>query len=99
MFFYFLIKQAQEALYKHKRAVIVEGASLPSKQGLPFLAFRYFLQYDDQLIKYYYPRESDYEVLNKCHFFLKENKKKSESFKKGDNPILIYYTLNKSSKR
>lgn len=73
---------------------MVGGGIAQSKQGLPFLAFPDTF-YDDQLIKYYYPGENDYEVLKEMPFLSEENKKKSESFKKGDNPILIYYTLNK----
>ena len=70
------------------------GSIAQSKQGLPFLAFPDSF-YDDQLIKYYYPGENDYEVLKEMPFLSEANKKKSESFKRGDNPILIYYTLNK----
>lgn len=73
---------------------MVGGGIAQSKQGLPFLAFPDSF-YDDQLIKYYYPGENDYEVLKEMPFLSEANKKKSESFKKGDNPILIYYTLNK----
>jgi len=73
---------------------MVGGGIAQSKQGLPFLAFPDTF-YDDQLIKYYYPGENDYEVLKEMPFLSEANKKKSESFKKGDNPILIYYTLNK----
>lgn len=81
-------------VYRDKHSGNMVGGSIAqSKQGLPFLAFPDSF-YDDQLIKYYYPRENDYEVLKEMPFLSEENKKKSESFKKGDNPILIYYTLN-----
>ena len=82
-------------VYRDKHSGNMVGGSIAqSKQGLPFLAFPDSF-YDDQLIKYYYPGENDYEVLKEMPFLSEANKKKSESFKKGDNPILIYYTLNK----
>lgn len=82
-------------VYRDKHSGNMVGGSIAqSKQGLPFLAFPDTF-YDDQLIKYYYPGENDYEVLKEMPFLSEANKKKSESFKKGDNPILIYYTLNK----
>ena len=81
-------------VYRDKHSGNMVGGSIAqSKQGLPFLAFPDSF-YDDQLIKYYYPGENDYEVLKEMSFLSEANKKKSESFKKGDNPILIYYTLN-----
>ena len=81
-------------VYRDKHSGNMVGGSIAqSKQGLPFLAFPDSF-YDDQLIKYYYPGENDYEVLKEMPFLSEANKKKSESFKKGDNPILIYYTLN-----
>ena len=82
-------------VYRDKHSGNMVGGSIAqSKQGLPFLAFPDSF-YDDQLIKYYYPGENDYEVLKEMPLLSEANKKKSESFKKGDNPILIYYTLNK----
>ena len=81
-------------VYRDKHSGNMVGGSIAqSKQGLPFLAFPDSF-YDDQLIKYYYPGANDYEVLKEMPFLSEANKKKSESFKKGDNPILIYYTLN-----
>lgn len=93
--FFISNKTGNIVVYRDKHSGNMVGGSIAqSKQGLPFLAFPDTF-YDDQLIKYYYPRESDYEVLKEMPFLSEENKKKSESFKKGDNPILIYYTLNK----
>lgn len=93
--FFISNKTANIVVYRDKHSGnMVGGGIAQSKQGLPFLAFPDTF-YDDQLIKYYYPRESDYEVLKEMPFLSEENKKKSEAFKKGDNPILIYYTLNK----
>ena len=93
--FFISNKTGNVVVYRDKHSGnMVGGGIAQSKQGLPFLAFPDTF-YDDQLIKYYYPRESDYEVLKEMPFLSEENKKKSESFKKGDNPILIYYTLNK----
>ena len=93
--FFISNKTANVVVYRDKHSGnMVGGGIAQSKQGLPFLAFPDTF-YDDQLIKYYYPRESDYEVLKEMPFLSEANKKKSESFKKGDNPILIYYTLNK----
>lgn len=93
--FFISNKTGNIVVYRDKHSGNMVGGSIAqSKQGLPFLAFPDSF-YDDQLIKYYYPRENDYEVLKEMPFLSEENKKKSESFKKGDNPILIYYTLNK----
>ena len=93
--FFISNKTANVVVYRDKHSGNMVGGSIAqSKQGLPFLAFPDTF-YDDQLIKYYYPRESDYEVLKEMPFLSEANKKKSESFKKGDNPILIYYKLNK----
>ena len=93
--FFISNKTGNVVVYRDKHSGNMVGGSIAqSKQGLPFLAFPDSF-YDDQLIKYYYPRESDYEVLKEMPFLSEANKKKSESFKKGDNPILIYYTLNK----
>ena len=93
--FFISNKTGNVVVYRDKHSGNMVGGSIAqSKQGLPFLAFPDTF-YDDQLIKYYYPRESDYEVLKEMPFLSEANKKKSESFKKGDNPILIYYTLNK----
>ena len=93
--FFISNKTANVVVYRDKHSGnMVGGGIAQSKQGLPFLAFPDSF-YDDQLIKYYYPRENDYEVLKEMPFLSEANKKKSESFKKGDNPILIYYTLNK----
>lgn len=92
--FFISNKTANIVVYRDKHSGNMVGGSIAqSKQGLPFLAFPDSF-YDDQLIKYYYPGENDYEVLKEMPFLSEENKKKSESFKKGDNPILIYYTLN-----
>lgn len=92
--FFISNKTGNVVVYRDKHSGnMVGGGIAQSKQGLPFLAFPDSF-YDDQLIKYYYPRESDYEVLKEMPFLSEANKKKSESFKKGDNPILIYYTLN-----
>ena len=93
--FFISNKTANVVVYRDKHSGNMVGGSIAqSKQGLPFLAFPDSF-YDDQLIKYYYPGENDYEVLKEMPFLSEANKKKSESFKKGDNPILIYYTLNK----
>ena len=93
--FFISNKTGNVVVYRDKHSGNMVGGSIAqSKQGLPFLAFPDTF-YDDQLIKYYYPRENDYEVLKEMPFLSEANKKKSESFKKGDNPILIYYTLNK----
>ena len=93
--FFISNKTANVVVYRDKHSGNMVGGSIAqSKQGLPFLAF-FDTFYDDQLIKYYYPGENDYEVLKEMPFLSEANKKKSESFKKGDNPILIYYTLNK----
>ncbi|WP_311322364.1 6-bladed beta-propeller [Capnocytophaga leadbetteri] len=93
--FFISNKTANVVVYRDKDSGnMVGGGIAQSKQGLPFLAFPDTF-YDDQLIKYYYPGENDYEVLKEMPFLSEANKKKSESFKKGDNPILIYYTLNK----
>ena len=93
--FFISNKTANVVVYRDKHSGnMVGGGIAQSKQGLPFLAFPDSF-YDDQLIKYYYPGENDYEVLKEMPFLSEANKKKSESFKKGDNPILIYYTLNK----
>ena len=93
--FFISNKTANIVVYRDKHSGnMVGGGIAQSKQGLPFLAFPDSF-YDDQLIKYYYPGENDYEVLKEMPFLSEANKKKSESFKKGDNPILIYYTLNK----
>ena len=93
--FFISNKTANVVVYRDKHSGnMVGGGIAQSKQGLPFLAFPDTF-YDDQLIKYYYPGENDYEVLKEMPFLSEANKKKSESFKKGDNPILIYYTLNK----
>ncbi|WP_454988442.1 6-bladed beta-propeller [Capnocytophaga leadbetteri] len=93
--FFISNKTANVVVYRDKHSGNMVGGSIAqSKQGLPFLAFPDTF-YDDQLIKYYYPGENDYEVLKEMPFLSEANKKKSESFKKGDNPILIYYTLNK----
>ena len=93
--FFISNKTANVVVYRDKHSGNMVGGSIAqSKQGLPFLAFPDTF-YDDQLIKYYYPRARDYEVLKEIPFLSGDNKKKSESFKKGDNPILIYYTLNK----
>lgn len=93
--FFISNKTGNIVVYRDKHSGnMVGGGIAQSKQGLPFLAFPDTF-YDDQLIKYYYPGENDYEVLKEMPFLSEENKKKSESFKKGDNPILIYYTLNK----
>ena len=93
--FFISNKTANVVVYRDKHSGnMVGGGIAQSKQGLPFLAFPDSF-YDDQLIKYYYPGENDYEVLKEMPFLSEDNKKKSESFKKGDNPILIYYTLNK----
>lgn len=93
--FFISNKTANVVVYRDKHSGNMVGGSIAqSKQGLPFLAFPDSF-YDDQLIKYYYPGENDYEVLKEMPFLSEDNKKKSESFKKGDNPILIYYTLNK----
>lgn len=92
--FFISNKTANIVVYRDKHSGnMVGGGIAQSKQGLPFLAFPDSF-YDDQLIKYYYPGENDYEVLKEMPFLSEANKKKSESFKKGDNPILIYYTLN-----
>ena len=92
--FFISNKTANVVVYRDKHSGNMVGGSIAqSKQGLPFLAFPDSF-YDDQLIKYYYPGENDYEVLKEMPFLSEANKKKSESFKKGDNPILIYYTLN-----
>ena len=93
--FFISNKTGNIVVYRDKHSGnMVGGGIAQSKQGLPFLAFPDTF-YDDQLIKYYYPGENDYEVLKEMPFLSEANKKKSESFKKGDNPILIYYTLNK----
>ena len=93
--FFISNKTANIVVYRDKHSGNMVGGSIAqSKQGLPFLAFPDSF-YDDQLIKYYYPGANDYEVLKEMPFLSEANKKKSESFKKGDNPILIYYTLNK----
>ena len=93
--FFISNKTGNVVVYRDKHSGnMVGGGIAQSKQGLPFLAFPDSF-YDDQLIKYYYPGENDYEVLKEMPFLSEANKKKSESFKKGDNPILIYYTLNK----
>ena len=93
--FFISNKIGNVVVYRDKHSGnMVGGGIAQSKQGLPFLAFPDTF-YDDQLIKYYYPGENDYEVLKEMPFLSEANKKKSESFKKGDNPILIYYTLNK----
>ena len=93
--FFISNKIGNVVVYRDKHSGNMVGGSIAqSKQGLPFLAFPDTF-YDDQLIKYYYPGENDYEVLKEMPFLSEANKKKSESFKKGDNPILIYYTLNK----
>lgn len=93
--FFISNKTANIVVYRDKHSGnMVGGGIAQSKQGLPFLAFPDTF-YDDQLIKYYYPGANDYEVLKEMPFLSEDNKKKSESFKKGDNPILIYYTLNK----
>lgn len=93
--FFISNKTGNVVVYRDKHSGNMVGGSIAqSKQGLPFLAFPDTF-YDDQLIKYYYPGANDYEVLKEMSFLSEENKKKSESFKKGDNPILIYYTLNK----
>lgn len=93
--FFISNKTGNVVVYRDKHSGNMVGGSIAqSKQGLPFLAFPDTF-YDDQLIKYYYPGENDYEVLKEMPFLSEANKKKSESFKKGDNPILIYYTLNK----
>ena len=93
--FFISNKTGNVVVYRDKHSGnMVGGGIAQSKQGLPFLAFPDTF-YDDQLIKYYYPGENDYEVLKEMPFLSEANKKKSESFKKGDNPILIYYTLNK----
>lgn len=93
--FFISNKTANIVVYRDKHSGnMVGGGIAQSKQGLPFLAFPDSF-YDDQLIKYYYPGANDYEVLKEMPFLSEANKKKSESFKKGDNPILIYYTLNK----
>ena len=93
--FFISNKTANIVVYRDKHSGNMVGGSIAqSKQGLPFLAFPDSF-YDDQLIKYYYPGENDYEVLKEMPFLSEANKKKSESFRKGDNPILIYYTLNK----
>lgn len=92
--FFISNKTANIVVYRDKHSGNMVGGSIAqSKQGLPFLAFPDSF-YDDQLIKYYYPGENDYEVLKEMPFLSEANKKKSESFKKGDNLILIYYTLN-----
>ena len=93
--FFISNKTANVVVYRDKHSGNMVGGSIAqSKQGLPFLAFPDTC-YGDQLIKYYYPGENDYEVLKEMPFLSEASKKKSESFKKGDNPILIYYTLNK----
>lgn len=93
--FFISNKTGNIVVYRDKHSGNMVGGSIAqSKQGLPFLAFPDSF-YDDQLIKYYYPGANDYEVLKEMPFLSEANKKKSESFKKGDNPILIYYTLNK----